>query len=69
MRRPTHIEIDGKKIAWRDLLELRREQLRAAAQVTQPELFEMHDDRRPEYETTAASRYREPSLFERLTQG
>lgn len=69
MKRPTHIVIDGKRIPWRELLEMRREQLRAAAtQITQPALFELREDHRPQHEASAANRYREPSLFEQLTR-
>jgi hypothetical protein len=39
---PKYIEIDGKRIAWRDLLKLWREQ-RKAAQKTQLTLFEMRN--------------------------
>lgn len=45
---PKFIVIDGKRIAWRDLLKLRREQ-RAV-------LFELKDDTRPKSQQTAASR-------------
>jgi hypothetical protein len=52
---PKFIVIDGKRIAWRDLLKLRREQ-REAAQIAQPVLFELKDDTRPKSQQTAASR-------------
>ena len=63
MTQPTFIEIDGKRLVWRELVEKRREQLRAAAKATQPALFELRDDSRPACERTAARRYQEPSLF------
>ena len=67
MTRMKHIEIDGKRYLWRDVLQLRREQKKALARVQQPALFELKDDRRPEADRTAAGRYREPSLFSGLS--
>jgi hypothetical protein len=66
---PKFIEIDGKRIAWRDVLQRRREQLQASTQPEQPALFELKDDCRPASDRTAAGRYREPSLFTLLDQG
>jgi len=63
MTQPTFIEIDGKRLVWRDLVQKRREQLKSAAKATQPALFELRDDSRPACERTAARRYLEPSLF------
>ena len=63
MTSPRFIVIDGKRYLWRDLVRLRREQLRALANARQPALFELKDDRRPPAERTAAGRYLEPSLF------
>jgi len=63
MASPKFIEIDGKRFAWRDLLQRRREQRIAAARTEQPVLFEIKEDRRPAPERTAAGRYQEPSLF------
>jgi hypothetical protein len=60
---PRFILIDGKRHLWRDILALRREQLRAFANARQPPLFELRDDSRPPAERTAAGRYLEPSLF------
>ena len=60
---PKFIDIDGRRFAWRDLLQRRREQLVAAAKVEQPVLFELKEDRRPASQRSAAGRYREPSLF------
>ena len=64
MTSPRFIVIDGKRHLWRDIMRLRREQLRAHANVKQPALFELIDDRRPPAERTAARRYLEPTLFE-----
>jgi hypothetical protein len=68
MSAPPFIEIDGKRLLWRDLIRLRREQRRAAAAPEQPALFELREDRRPAGERTAAGRYLEPSLFTLLGQ-
>ena len=57
------IEIDGKRHLWRDILQLRREQLQARARAQQPALFQLKEDCRPVSERTAAGRYLEPSLF------
>jgi hypothetical protein len=66
MRAPPHIDIDGKRYLWRDIVQLRQQQREAARRAEQPPLFALRDDRRPETERTAAGRYREPSLFTRL---
>jgi hypothetical protein len=58
---PTFIEIDGKRVLWRELVQRRREQLKAKAM--QPALFELKDDTRPAWERTAGRRYLEPTLF------
>jgi len=63
MTQPAFIDIDGRRLVWRDLVQRRREQLKAAAKATQPALFELKDDTRPACERTAARRYLEPSLF------
>jgi hypothetical protein len=60
---PKFIDIDGKRYLWRDVLQLRREQLKAFARAEQPPLFALRLDQRPEHQRTAAGRYREPSLF------
>jgi len=60
---PKFIEIEGKRLLWRDLLRLRREQKQACAKAAQPALFELHEDRRLPADRTAAGRYLEPSLF------
>ena len=66
MALPKFIEIDGKRIAWREVLQRRREQLEACAAPEQPALFELREDHRPASDRTAAGRYRAPSLFTRL---
>jgi hypothetical protein len=63
MRAPKFIDIEGRRYLWRDIVQLRQEQRRAAAKAEQPPLFELHDDCRPATERTAAGRYLEPSLF------
>lgn len=68
MRAPDILIIDGRAYHWRALVALRRAQVKAwqEAQATQPALFELHEDHRPAAERTAAGRYREPTLFDRL---
>ena len=63
MAAPKFIDIDGKLFIWRELLQLRREQVAAVARGEQPALFELKEDCRPIPERTAAGRYSEPSLF------
>ena len=63
MSRPCFVEIDGRRYLWRDVLQRRAEQRRAAARPEQPALFELREDRRPTAARTAAGRYQEPSLF------
>jgi hypothetical protein len=63
MASPAFIEIGGKRIPWRDVLELRREQRKAAAKAEQPALFELREDHRPAGDRSAGERYREPNLF------
>jgi len=63
MKKPI-IVIEGKYYRWRDILELRREQLTVPAKVEQLALFaDLPQDSRPAYERTAADRYLQPSLF------
>jgi hypothetical protein len=68
MSNPKFIEIDGKRLLWRDVLQLRREQKQASANAIQPSLFELQEDRRPLSDRTAAGRYLEPSLFTLLDE-
>ena len=63
MSLPRFIDIDGKRYLWRDLLQLRRDQLAAIAKAEQPALFELRDDSRPAPERSAAGRYLQPGLF------
>ena len=57
------IVIDGRRYLWREVMRIRREQVRAFVNAKQPALFELKDDSRPPAERTAAGRYLEPSLF------
>ena len=63
MAAPRFIVIDGKRHLWRDILKLRKEQVKAAANAKQPTLFPLTIDARPAADRTAARRYLEPSLF------
>ena len=56
------IIIDGKRYLWREILQLRREQRKAARQ-PQMTLFELKDDSRPPSQRTAEGRFTEPTLF------
>jgi hypothetical protein len=60
--------VDGHAFSWKRLFELRRAQLEAArkAKAAQLALFEARHDRGPAPERTAAGRYLEPGLLERL---
>jgi hypothetical protein len=58
-----YLVLDNKRYLWRDILKLRREQ-RKLARNAQQALFELHDDQRPKSQSTASSRYEEPTLFE-----
>jgi hypothetical protein len=66
MSAPRFIEIEGKRFLWRDLVKLRQEQRRAAAEARQLALFELREDCRPASERSATRRYLEPSLFSHL---
>lgn len=69
MRRPATILIDGKPYRWKDLVQLRREQLAATERTIQLALFaNLPDDSRPAHERTASDRYQQPSLFTRLAE-
>lgn len=65
MSRPDTIVIAGRAYRWRDILEMRRQQIAAwkAARPDQPALFPLVEDCRPKVERTAAGRYSEPTLF------
>jgi hypothetical protein len=61
-----HIEIDGKRFAWKDIVRLRREQIEAERRVQQPTLFELLElrrDCRPASQQTIRGRPEEPTLF------
>ena len=68
MSRPDKIIIDGRAYRWRDIVELRRQQLEAwkAARPEQPALFALKQDCRPKAQRTVAGRYFEPTLLDRL---
>jgi hypothetical protein len=63
--KPDTIIIEGRAHSWRSLLEIRRRQLEEwkKAQGSQPALFDLRDDCRPDTERTAALRFLEPGLF------
>lgn len=60
--------LDGRAYSWRHIRDMRRQQLEVIrkARGAQPALFELHDDRRPASQRTAAGRYQEPTLLEGL---
>jgi hypothetical protein len=68
MAKPDILVVDGRAFSWRQISELRRQQLEAwkAAEARQLALFELKDDCRPATERTAAGRYQEPSLLDRM---
>ena len=69
MTRPSFIVIDGKRYRWRDIQQLRREQLAAIRQTAQLPLFtNLPEDSRPAHERTASDRYQQPSLFTHLAE-
>jgi hypothetical protein len=59
------VMIEGRAYSWRALCELRKAQMEArrAAQGSQPALFELLDDSRPQAERTASGRYSEPTFL------
>ncbi len=59
---PRFITINGQRVAWIEIVRLRKEQCQQlkAKQLT---LFELKEDARPATERSAAGRYLEPSLF------
>ncbi|TIQ08762.1 MAG: hypothetical protein E5X57_22020 [Mesorhizobium sp.] len=69
--KPDRIIIEGRAYSWKAIVALRKAQLEEsrAAQMRQPALFPLQDDRRPEPERTAAGRYREPTLLAWMTDG
>jgi hypothetical protein len=70
MSRPDAILIDGRAYCWRDIIELRRQQIAAwkAARPEQPALFALKEDCRPATQRTVAGRYSEPSLLDAMRQ-
>jgi hypothetical protein len=69
--RPDTIIIDGRAYRWRDIVQLRRQQIAAwkAARLEQPALFALKQDCRPATQRTVAGRYCEPSLLDGLPGG
>jgi len=57
-----YIVIGSVRYEWKDILRLRREQVRTTRK-QQRVLFEMKDDRRPPSQKTADRRFSEPMLF------
>lgn len=55
------IEINGVRYPWRDILKMRREQVKQERQ-PQPTLFPLMEDARPTSERTVAGRFIEPLL-------
>jgi len=68
MAKPDILTVDGRAFSWQRLCELRREQLEVwkKSEARQLALFELRTDYRPRAERTAAGRYREPSLLDRM---
>ena len=58
--------LDGRAYSWRQLCELRRQQLDAirTSRGTQPPLFELREDHRPPSQRSASDRYRQPGLLD-----
>lgn len=64
MARIRFVELDGKKYAWKAVVEEYRQQAKAAKTPEQPMLFEsLHLDHKPLGERTAAERFEQPNLF------
>lgn len=59
-----YVLLDGKRYLWRDILKMRREQVKQERQARQPALFEMHDDARPASQRSADGRFSELTLFD-----
>lgn len=61
---------DGRAYSWRQLCELRRQQLEALrkARGVQPALFELREDHRPQSQRTASGRYAEPGLLDWMNE-
>jgi hypothetical protein len=60
----SHVLLEGKRYLWRDILKMRREQVKQERQARQPTLFEIYDDARPVSQRSADGRYSEPTLFD-----
>jgi hypothetical protein len=66
--KPDTLVVDGHGFSWQRLCDLRRQQLEAwrATQERQLALFELKEDCRPAAERSAAGRYAEPTLLDRM---
>ena len=62
---PRFVTINGQRVAWSEIVRLRREQ-REQVKAKQLTLFELRQDARPATEQSAGQRYLEPSLFSLL---
>jgi hypothetical protein len=58
-----YVTINGVRLLWRDVLKMRREQVKAARQPQQETLFPLVEDSRPATQQTARGRYEQPLLF------
>jgi hypothetical protein len=65
MSGPRFVTINGQRVAWIEIVRLRKEQ-RDQVKAKQLTLFELKQDARPATERSAAGRYLEPSLFSLL---
>ena len=70
MAAPDTIIVDGHAFSWWRLCAMRRQQVEAwrADARRQPALFDLRHDCRPRAERTAAGRYRESGLLDRLAE-
>jgi hypothetical protein len=62
---PRFVTINGQRVAWSEIVRLRKEQ-REAVRAKQMTLFELKQDARPATERSVVGRYLEPSLFSLL---
>lgn len=57
------IVIDGRRYEWRQIRQLRRDQINEARRTQQLQLFDLKHDARPASQQTAEGRFTEPTLF------
>ncbi len=62
MSGPRFVMINGQRIAWAEIVRLRKEQ-RDQVKAKQLTLFELRNDSRPPTERSAEGRFLEPTLF------